>query len=67
MGGMGWNVGIRVGETAGIRISIHNVCLAQGGLYNTAETSSVSTASYSLDRQSLHCDTLGQLGEGGVK
>ena len=51
MGGMGWNVGIRVGETAGIVISIHNVCLAQGGLYNTAETSSVSTASYSLDRQ----------------
>jgi len=48
---MGWNVGITVGEKAGIMISMYNLCLAQGGLYNPAETSSDCTASSSFDGQ----------------
>jgi len=46
---MGWNVGITVGEKAGIMISMYNVCLAPGGQYNTTETSSDSTAYYYID------------------
>ena len=43
---MSWNLGIRVGAKAGIMISMYNVGLAQGRLYNTVETSSHFRASY---------------------
>ena len=48
---MGWIAGIRFGEKEGIIISMCDVGLAGGRLYNTEETSSDSTASYYVDGQ----------------